>query len=89
VDKTGTYYCVIDQEFVGIQPGVYRINLLQGQRLVRRYGELSTKIWRQGPKGGVKIIKDRIGFSYTGYVTNKPEYMKEFMWVKLKAQTVN
>jgi len=87
--KTGTYYCVIEQAFVGIQPGVYRITGLEQVAHRLRYINLSNKIWRQGPKGGVKIIKDRIGFSYTGYVTNKPEYMKEFMWVKLKAQAVN
>jgi hypothetical protein len=88
VAKTGTYYCVIEQTFVEIQPGVYRINGLDfAQRL--RYINLSNKIWLQGPKGDVKIVKDRTGFGYTGYVTNNPEYMKEFMWAKLKAQTVN
>ena len=89
MDKTGTYYCVIERDFAGIPACVYRINLLRGQRLVRGYGELSNKIWCQGPKGGVKIIKDRTEFGRYGYVTNDEAEMKEFMWAKLQAREVN
>ena len=45
----------------------------------------SNKVWVQGSRGGVKIIKDRTSNIY-GYVTKNEELMKEFMWVKLKAQ---
>ena len=47
----------------------------------------SHRVWVQGPRGGVRIIKDRSGtdFDY-GYLTKNEKAMKEFMWVKLKAQ---
>jgi hypothetical protein len=44
-------------------------------------------VWRQGPKGGVKLVKDR--WSWYGsnkYVTKDEKAIKEFMWVKLQAQ---
>ncbi len=47
----------------------------------------SHRVWVQGPKGGVKMLKDRVGYTY-GYVTKNEELMKEFMWVKLKSQTL-
>ena len=49
----------------------------------------SNRVWCQGPRGGVKIVKDRInyfgGFG-NGYVTNNQKAMKEFAWVKLSAR---
>jgi hypothetical protein len=57
-----------------------------------RLSHNSDRVWRQGPKGGVKIVKDRItypGGTYTyGYVTNNKTAMKEFAWVKLKAKNL-
>jgi hypothetical protein len=48
---------------------------------------ISDKVWRQGPKGGVKIVKDRASRThYVGYVTTNEKIMKDFMWVKLQAQ---
>lgn len=52
---------------------------------INRCVSFSHVVWKQGPRGGVKIIKDRIGTNY-GYVSKNEELMKEFMWVKLKAQ---
>jgi hypothetical protein len=49
----------------------------------------SDRIWMQGPRGGVKIVKDRINYyggAYGGYVTNNKKAMKEFAWVKLSAR---
>jgi hypothetical protein len=48
----------------------------------------SDRIWCQGPKGGVKIVKDRITYpgGMYGYVTHNEKAMKEFMWIKLKAK---
>lgn len=85
-----TYYCKITRERADFKSGLYTFSgpsssFLRYNRLVT----LSDKVWLQGPRGGVRVIKDRMGYSYTGYVTNNPEYMKEFMWVKLQAQTVN
>ena len=49
----------------------------------------SDRVWCQGPRGGVKIVKDRINYYggvYGGYVTNNKKAMKEFAWVKLSAR---
>jgi hypothetical protein len=47
----------------------------------------SDKIWCQGPRGGVKIVKDRTTWLY-GYVTNNPAIMKKFTWIKLSARHI-
>jgi len=52
-------------------------------RLVRH----CARVWRQGPKGGIKIVKGRGQHGYA-YVTKDEEMLKKFMWVKLKAQTL-
>ena len=43
----------------------------------------SNRVWIQGPKGGVRL-KDE--YNIFRYVTKDEKLMKEFMWVKLKAQ---
>ena len=45
----------------------------------------SDKVWREGPRGGVKIVKNRTSSHRYEYVTNDPTEMKEFMWIKLSA----
>ena len=37
-------------------------------------------------KQEVRVLKDKMGTELHGYVTNNEEAMKQFMWVKLKAQ---
>ena len=44
------------------------------------------EVWRQGPRGGVKIIQDNTGGGRYGYATNDSGAMKEFMWIKLAAK---
>ena len=48
----------------------------------------SDRVWCQGPRGGVKIVKDRISYpgGMYGYVTHKEKAMKEFAWIKLSAR---
>ena len=36
-----------------------------------------TRVWRQGPKGGVKVIHDS-DFARYEYITQQPEAMAEF-----------
>jgi hypothetical protein len=50
----------------------------------------SDRIWCQGPRGGVKIVKDRITYpgGMYGYITNNKTAMKEFTWVKLQARAL-
>ncbi len=86
-----TFYCEVVYDRDDIKPGIYSFisrdsfNFLGYNHLVT----LSNKVWRQGPKGGVKIIKDRAGLSYPGYVTTDVDEMKKFMWAKLQAQSFN
>ena len=48
----------------------------------------SHRVWCQGPRGGVKIVKDRQTYpaGVYGYVTKNAKLMKEFAWVKLSAR---
>ena len=83
-----TYYCRVTYDRADIGPGMYsfrveRSNTLGYNRLIT----IADKVWRQGPKGGVKIIKERHKWASSQYVTTDEKIMKEFMWVKLQAQT--
>jgi hypothetical protein len=83
-----TYYCEVHKDRYYIEKGVYTYT--HDRRSYSKYLDLmhhSDKVWRQGPRGGVKIVKDRNECSPTQYVTNKEEFMKKFMWVKLQAQS--
>ena len=71
----------------GITPGIYSYGPLTHPVISLLLKLNSDKVWRQGPRGGVKIIKDRFT-SVCQYVTNNEVEMKEFMWVKLQSQTV-
>jgi hypothetical protein len=89
-----TFYCRVDREnpAAGIKAGVYAYRSEHKNQHVfvgnvRTFFQSSNKVWRQGPRGGVKIIKNR-GIGSYGYVTTNEEQMKEFVWVKLQAQAV-
>lgn len=89
---TTTYYCEI--------PGDYTYEFSKGVTVIPWKREYTTKIarcisysdrvWVQGPRGGVKIVKNRRSDtepSY-GYVTKNDKMMKQFMWIKLQAQSL-
>lgn len=83
-----TYYCEIHKDRYTFKKGIYTYSC--GKRKEFKYLELnqfSDKIWRQGPKGGVKIVKNRSAYCTSQYVTTDEKIMKEFMWVKLQAQS--
>jgi hypothetical protein len=90
-----TFYCRVDREnpAAGIKAGVYAYRSgHQDQHLgwvpkVNTLIQSSSKVWREGPRGGIKIIKNRKVDGY-GYVTTNEKQMKEFVWVKLQAQAV-
>ena len=48
----------------------------------------SDRVWCQGPRGGVKIVKDRRTYpgGMYGYITNNNKAMKDFAWIKLSAR---
>ena len=50
----------------------------------------SDRVWCQGPRGGVKIVKDRINYygGVYGYITTNKKAMKEFTWIKLSARSL-
>jgi hypothetical protein len=69
---------------MGISPGIFSFRSpLKSNYTHILLTRFSDRVWKQGPYGGVKIIKDRSGLY--GYVTNNEEMMKKFMWVKLQA----
>jgi hypothetical protein len=82
------YYCEVTYDRADIRPGVYSFSSEKNSRIgYNRLITLSDKVWRQGPKGGVKILKDRNSYHrHTQYVTTSEKLMKKFMWVKLQAQ---
>lgn len=83
-----TYYCKVTYDRADIKPGIYSFGGTRGNTLgYNRLITISDKVWRQGPKGGVKIIKDRTQWASAQYVTTNEKVMKEFMWVKLQAET--
>ena len=87
-----TFYCKVTHkgDTHNYDPGIYSFISKHGSQpgKFRLIGD-STKVWRQGPNGGVKIFKNRTYYGCGGYVTNNSEEMKEFIWVKLQAQSIN
>ena len=86
-----TFYCKVTHDgSTNSNPGVYSFISKHGPQPGKfRLIADSIKVWRQGPKGGVKIFKDRTYYGCRGYVTNNDKEMKEFIWVKLQAQSIN
>lgn len=92
-----TFYCRVDRDrpAQGINAGVYAFKSEHDIYCigwvwvpnVRTLIQHSSKVWRQGPQGGVKIIKNR-DIGRHGYVTTNEDQMKEFVWIKLQAQAV-
>jgi hypothetical protein len=83
------YYCEVDIEYPGHPRGIYTFSCpdhLYSSREYYHMVRISNKIWRQGPKGGVKITKDRRALSPLGYITNSEKHMKKFLWIKLQAK---
>lgn len=62
-------------------------NAMHMPRLMRE----SDQVWVQGPRGGVKVIKDRLTYpgGMYGYITKDDKAMKQFLWVKLSARKLN
>ncbi len=86
-----TYYCEVSINRSDYQAGVYKVVAdkdFSGTWFpkLNRIITMSDRVWKQGPKGGVKIIKNRGWRLYpTGYITTDEKWMKKFAWVKLKA----
>ena len=52
----------------------------------------SEQVWYQGPRGGVKLVKDssqQLPWNYWApYLRQDSEQMKQFTWVKLRAKAL-
>ena len=70
---------------------------LKGERLLTEwfYPQLfrdSDRVYRQGPKGGVKLVRSNWDIPRApmlGYIGDNQRLLKEFMWIKLKAKHLN
>jgi hypothetical protein len=82
------YYCEIQGDYTPEFPkGIIMIPFRREYfTKINRCVSYSHKVWKQGPKGGVKIIKDKMGTDFYGYVTKNEKAIQQFMWVKLQAQ---
>ena len=87
-----TYYFEVDRDcsdgVVTYTAGVYSIlgyvSGMVGWESRLYYN--SRRVWRQGPRGGVKIVKDKK--TYPGYITKNEKLMKDFVFIKLKAKEI-
>ena len=83
------YYCEVLEDYSPEFPkGVLSITWkIEYNTKILRCMSYSHVVWVQGPRGGVRIIKDKIeSLGLYGYVTKNEDAMKRFMWAKLKAQ---
>ena len=65
---------------------------LYNGRLIPKLFFDSDYVWREGPQGGVKLVRQN-GWTMDKYkpcvyITQNEEEMKEFAWIKLRAKTV-
>jgi hypothetical protein len=84
-----TYYFEVRDHRGDVPDGVYscQADPMNFHTLILGYFQISHRVWRQGPRGGVKIIRDRGYDLYPiTYITTNPKWMKKFAWVKLKAR---
>jgi hypothetical protein len=88
-----TYYCEILGNYGDYTTGVYKVvadKEINGRWFpqLNRVMSFSDRVWKQGPKGGVKIVKSRSWPYPVGYITTDEKWMKKFTWIKLKAQAL-
>lgn len=83
------FYCEVEgnpkNDYWEFAPGIYVIpDRPEYSTKIIRCCNYSKRVWIQGPKGGVRLRGEESNKLY--YVTKDEELMKQFMWVKLKAQ---
>lgn len=89
-----TYYCEVKINRSDYKPGVYKVVADSGWNQawfpkLNRLITVSERVWKQGPRGGVRIVKDRSWGMYPmGYITTNEKLMKKFAWIKLSAKTL-
>lgn len=89
-----TYYCEVTRRRNDVESGVYKIvadNSFMGPWFpkLNRLMSFSEYVWKEGPRGGIKISKAPWNqLCPMGYVAKDSEWMKRFFWTKLKAKTL-
>lgn len=86
------YYCEVKCDYPGRASGVYTFSTDDNKFTTRDYDIIrrSHIVWRQGPRGGVKITKDWGAYGGRfGYVTNNKKQMEKFMWIKLQSEELS
>jgi hypothetical protein len=86
-----TYYFEVKDHRGDVKDGVYSCQgeFMHHDLRLLGYFQISHRVWRQGSRGGVKIVKDRGWDLYTtNYITTNPKWMQKFAWVKLKARPI-
>jgi hypothetical protein len=83
------YYCQIDNSYQSIEAGIYTFSKSEGTRHPAsklRYIDIADKVWKENDNG-VFMLKHRYR---SATVPDKltGEDLKEFMWIKLKAQDI-
>lgn len=66
---------------------VYLQSYSQALKMPQLFRE-SQRVWQQGPRGGIKLVRNNWEIENCGYITNDAEALKEFAWVKLRAVDV-
>lgn len=89
-----TYYCEVKNRIREYPAGVYKV-VADKQfdsrwfPTLNRLMTVSDWVWKQGPRGGVKIVKAPWPkMMPLGYITSDKDYMQDFAWVKLRARAV-
>jgi len=78
-----TYYGVKDDSAWKLAlDNKLRTNINYIPRLMRE----SDQVWCQGPRGGVQLIKGDYWNYWATYLRQESEHMKQFVWIKLRAQ---
>jgi hypothetical protein len=83
------YYCELEHGYQSIEAGIYTFNKGQGTRHPAsklRYIDIADRVWKEN-EVGVFVIKNT--HKSVG-IPNKlaGDELKEFMWIKLKAQDI-
>lgn len=89
---TYTYYCEVKNRIREYPAGVYKVVADKSFNskwfpTLNRIITVSDRVWKQGPRGGVKLIKSPWDNLWpTGYITTNEKYMREFFWAKMRAK---
>ena len=83
------YYCQIDRTYQSIESGIYTFNKGQGTRHAAsklRYIDIADRVWKENENGVFCLKNCHKSISFPDKLMG--DELKEFMWIKLKAQDI-